>query len=1145
MPEEKSPGIFGRVVRWFKHAAEWVPEHLGDPDFAGDIRADLGLSPGDAIPEAKKDEFARYGAGLDPDKEAFEETVAQITEIVPVFLALKDALGDESESAPGLIFYTIMQAVAADSVRTRDPALYEMGKLVGFAGDDREWLAYIDPAVMVRNLQGKDLPSGEVWAQRISVMAPAVAVALDWAVRKVLPKGEVDAYYGWDPAPDSPAPLADFVSERALTMNIGKGDGDGARCLLTLLGVPEDHGGWGLFVSVGGALSADAEVPLDHPDGPEDAGRSREGRPMARYELDVGAADGFNFFVRFQDPHDFTPDGDPAAFLRFIASYHGGARPAFRIGDADKTHLDLQDLEWGVDLSPERAGFRFGLREAALVIRFKEADGFIQSVAGQETTIKFGAALAIDSEGGWRLEGGTGVHVTIPVGGSIGGVLIVHQLELGLEPPKGDIDLTLELAGGFSFKLGPFAASVDRLGFRLDATFPKNGDGNLGVADLVPRFRPPSGIGLRLDAGVVRGGGYLYLDPDKGEYAGALELACGALALKAIGILTTRAPDGTDRWSLLLLVYAQFPPTPIVFGFTLNGVGGMIGIQHAVDIDALGAGMRTGVLDDILFPNDPVGDAPRIINRLRAVFPPTTGALTLGPMLDLGWGTPRIVWLRLGVILQIDNVFAGGAVSFSKLVLVGQLKVVVLPAAAEKITPIKLLVDILGFWDFDQKRLGFMARLRDSRVGTVDIAGTIAVYGEYGASSRFLLAAGGFNPRFKDVPALVAGGMDRLSGAFRIGPLRVVLSGYFAITPATVQLGAALTASGTFGPVGLEGEIGFDAICYFEPAFYFIIDFRVRVAVKFKGHSLASVKFTGSVEGPGRWVVDGEVSFSILFWDVDKSIHAEWGTREALANPPVNIQQALAADLERPSNWTAQLPAGGESIVTLAPPAETEAALAHPLGRLAFSQRTAPLGLRLERYGNAAVEGPDRFDVQSVRAGGAELAYDPVREQFARAQFVDMSEEDKLAKPSFEPLDAGVAFASEDFDLPDAAVVDLEAAYELVYLQEETRYGFRLERIALADAPQLQAEHARHFARYGAAAVSPLRAEEEVRRRQDGRIAVAAPPLAVASRETMAAVDTVALDGAARRATMAAEQALRAAGDGGAQLVEAFELVEA
>ena len=46
-----------------------------------------------------------------------------------------------------------------------------------------------------------------------------------------------------------------------------------------------------------------------------------------------------------------------------------------------------------------------------------------------------------------------------------------------------------------------------------------------------------------IDAGVVKGGGYLYIDSDASEYAGALELDfADFLALKAIGLITTRCP---------------------------------------------------------------------------------------------------------------------------------------------------------------------------------------------------------------------------------------------------------------------------------------------------------------------------------------------------------------------------------------------------------------------------------------------------------------------------------------------------------------------------------------------------------------------------------------------------------------------------
>ena len=45
-------------------------------------------------------------------------------------------------------------------------------------------------------------------------------------------------------------------------------------------------------------------------------------------------------------------------------------------------------------------------------------------------------------------------------------------------------------------------------------------------------FKPPNGIGLSLDAGIVKGGGYLGVDEH--GYAGILELKMLAVDVKAI-----------------------------------------------------------------------------------------------------------------------------------------------------------------------------------------------------------------------------------------------------------------------------------------------------------------------------------------------------------------------------------------------------------------------------------------------------------------------------------------------------------------------------------------------------------------------------------------------------------------------------------
>ncbi len=108
------------------------------------------------------------------------------------------------------------------------------------------------------------------------------------------------------------------------------------------------------------------------------------------------------------------------------------------------------------------------------------------------------------------------------------------------------------------------------------------------------RFKPPNGVGLALDAGVVRGGGYLYLDYDKGEYAGALELVfSGFLAVKAIGLINTRMPDGSDGFSLLIVVTAEFgTPIQLGFGFTLVGLGGLLGLNRTMVLEELAQGRR-------------------------------------------------------------------------------------------------------------------------------------------------------------------------------------------------------------------------------------------------------------------------------------------------------------------------------------------------------------------------------------------------------------------------------------------------------------------------------------------------------------------------------------------------------------------------
>ncbi len=65
--------------------------------------------------------------------------------------------------------------------------------------------------------------------------------------------------------------------------------------------------------------------------------------------------------------------------------------------------------------------------------------------------------------------------------------------------------------------------------------------------------------------------------------------------------------------------------------------------------------MRTGAIESVMFPDDIIENAPRIISDLREFFPPAQDTFLIGPMAKLGWGTPTLVTASLGVIIEIPR----------------------------------------------------------------------------------------------------------------------------------------------------------------------------------------------------------------------------------------------------------------------------------------------------------------------------------------------------------------------------------------------------------------------------------------------------------------------------------------------------------
>jgi hypothetical protein len=297
---------------------------------------------------------------------------------------------------------------------------------------------------------------------------------------------------------------------------------------------------------------------------------------------------------------------------------------------------------------------------------------------------------------------------------------------------------------------------------------------------------------------------------------------------------------------------------------------------------------------------------------------------------------------------------------------------------------------------------------------------------------------------------------------------------------------------------------------------------------------------TGSLEGPGAWHITGKVTFSILFWDISKSFDEKWGSGDDVTLATTNVAALLAAEMNRAANWTTALPSATEVMVTLAPSVGDTAPVAHPFARLAFTQTVVPFGLTLDKFGDTAVAGPNRFDISGVTVGSTpNTAPTLAQEHFARAQYLDQSDADKLTKPSFEPMTAGVEFSSTDFHLSDASL-SFGMDFEMVYLDADPVRP----NVTRKDLSTFIWDHdlIAALATQGAAARAPRRLDEAMRANVASRVAVTPAPLAVAQIGSLTPDSGFVFTNEAATTTAVAEQQLTTAGRATTQLVEKFEL---
>lgn len=528
-----------------------------------------------------------------------------------------------------------------------------------------------------------------------------------------------------------------------------------------------------------------------------------------------------------------------------------------------------------------------------------------------------------------------------------------------------------------------------------------------------PRW--PDAIGIRVKAGPIKGGGYLerkirtYGDPpvEIAEFGGIIQLEILKVGVYAIGILSP------DPFSLVLVMGVRFPTAiELSFGFTFNGVGGILALNRTVSTTELIAGMKSHFIDKVLFPDDPVAEAPSLLDKVAKVFPVQEGGFVVGPIIELGWGSQaKIIEAKLGLVLALPD---------PKIIILGAVRV----RAPSKVTPLTdFRCEIYG--EISADRLLLIATLRDSKIAGITVSGDLGLLIQWGGGGDFALSVGGFNPRYKEIPADLKG-LERLT--MDLSPpavVKIIIKAYFAVTAGAVMAGVRGDLSADIGVASAKAWLQLDMIFRWVPRFGFAIDLDLGVEIKVFGCSFASISFKGFLEGTTPWKVEGTATVDVWWlptFHFDLGPYT-WGDNPAEIPPAAKPLALVTEALSEPEAWKALLPADGDQLAVLGR-IEGEGLLAHPLAALEVTQSRLPLETHIDRVGSAGVNAHRVALGLAQTSAGPAAAVSTVTAPFAPGQFLKLEGDQLLARGGFDDYPSGCRIAAATTPTHGPAVPD-------------------------------------------------------------------------------------------------------------------------
>ena len=996
---EKGKNFLKGVVVEMNRVLKFMAAKIQDTEAKKAMLKSLGLDPSGAtvspaIPAASMQSIQAYSDKSDDDVD-MEAFASVVTDIISVSNAIDSFINMVSNDDPEIaneFFDMMMHLYLLESMRLRantkgakalhtiSKAIYfyeelavESGGLVNFTGSIFKFLGKL--------YDGANADNEEEAKQTTDTVFLAIAV-LSYLVEFV--REHIKIQYGFDSSPGSSSPNADRLTERTITLSLTftaedeSGNELEAASNISLALKPKDQGGKELMVFTSG------EGKLERKFGDFKFSFELEGAPEPKTTFAI-------------EKEEFQP---------------------LFIGSPKTNHLKLglPKFEFIATAADNNIKIQLSTKDSAFLLA--QGDGFISSFFPEKGIYgNFDLGVGLDlKEGNLYLAGGSGLSVFIPLHVNIKDVLIFNSVFIKLAARETKDGTDLETSIGFTLKFLAFTATVERIGI-LHQWVKRDNKRKYEIG-----FKPPNGVGLAFDGGILKGGGFLYFDNDKGEYFGALELAfINWFTLKAIGVITTKMPDGSKGFSMLLILTFEFP-IHLSFGFILAGVGGLVGVNRTVKIDLLREGVKTNAVKSVLFPQDVVANMSRIISDLRTLFPPKNDVFLCMPMFKLSWGTSDLISIEVGLL------FGGGLEGFA---ILGVFKIVM---PHEKTGLIQLQVNFLGVVDFENEYISFDASLYDSRLLVFTLEGDMAFRLSWGVNPMFIVSAGGFHPAFKEAPGDLAN-MKRMTISLLSGENpRITLKNYFAVTSNTAQFGArAELYAAAFG-FNIYGFIGYDVLFQFDP-FKFIADFSAGVALRRGSSVIMGISVFGVLSGPKPIDVKGEASFSLLFLERTIPIHVTFGgDPDPISSVEEDIIKRLKEDITGDQAWKADIPDNNSLYVTIREIKKSLNLVIHPFGVLTFSERSVPLGTTLNRFGNNKIKGEVKiFEIKPADAG---LSSEAVTEQFAPANFFNLKDDEKLARPSFEQMKSGFKITGSSITKVPSMITK-SVDYELTYLRKK------------------------------------------------------------------------------------------------------------